>query len=455
MATDEQFAATDPVRLGARIRATRTDQGMSQAELAGGALSVGHLSHIERGTRRPSLSTIAAIAERLRVPVARLLDPDIEDEYGAIQQAIDWTELSLQNGSVVDAERSAGDALSRAVSSRYPDLARRARFLVARAMESRCEFDSAIDHYQALIAEGVGTDLLEAGIALVRCLRDTGDTVAAADTGQELLARARTTGLGSTDAAYRLASTTGMAYTVRGDLATARRFFAALAEDADRNGTPQSRAAVYWNQSVNLAAMGAIAEAVELAERAVALMGEGDDPRLTIMARHHLAVHLLHLPEPDVSAALDQLGTAADAAKSAGMHEAAVAQLSTDIMRAHCIAGHHDDVVSLARDFVPRYRTVLPQYAAEASGYLGRSLAHLGSHELARDACREALECLASLEGDLSPALARSWIEIADTLESLGETADAMRAYKRAAELSGAAPWAAAPRASRRTIVNG
>jgi transcriptional regulator with XRE-family HTH domain len=45
----------DPAELGQRLRAARVAKGMTQTDLAGADVSVGYVSRIEAGQRRPNL----------------------------------------------------------------------------------------------------------------------------------------------------------------------------------------------------------------------------------------------------------------------------------------------------------------------------------------------------------------------------------------------------------------
>ena len=64
--------------LGARIRLQRKSRGMTQAELAEMAdVSVSFLGHIERGSRKASLDTFAAICNALQVTPMTLLQDSL------------------------------------------------------------------------------------------------------------------------------------------------------------------------------------------------------------------------------------------------------------------------------------------------------------------------------------------------------------------------------------------
>jgi transcriptional regulator with XRE-family HTH domain len=80
-------------RIGARIRAERQRAGLTQAALAGDRYTKAYISALENGLVKPSMAALNFIAERLGLPVTRLL----EDEGPA------WTRLEA------DLRLAAGD----------------------------------------------------------------------------------------------------------------------------------------------------------------------------------------------------------------------------------------------------------------------------------------------------------------------------------------------------------
>jgi transcriptional regulator with XRE-family HTH domain len=61
--------------LGLRLRAVRADRALTLAEVAeASGVTSGHLSHIERGIRLPSLGTLLALARTYELLVTDLLD---------------------------------------------------------------------------------------------------------------------------------------------------------------------------------------------------------------------------------------------------------------------------------------------------------------------------------------------------------------------------------------------
>ncbi len=64
----------DYIALGKDIRELRRKRGFTQEKLAEFAdLSVPYISHLERGTKTPSLAVLVRLAENLGVTVDRLL----------------------------------------------------------------------------------------------------------------------------------------------------------------------------------------------------------------------------------------------------------------------------------------------------------------------------------------------------------------------------------------------
>ena len=60
--------------LGQRIKQAREEAGLSQRQLCGETITRNMLSRIEHGTVRPSMSTLAFLAEKLGRPVSYFLD---------------------------------------------------------------------------------------------------------------------------------------------------------------------------------------------------------------------------------------------------------------------------------------------------------------------------------------------------------------------------------------------
>jgi len=77
-------------RLGARIKALRKGQGLSQEKLAERAgISTQYLSNIERGKENPTLDLLLRLADALKVSLAEMCDYETEGvDRGRLQSAI-------------------------------------------------------------------------------------------------------------------------------------------------------------------------------------------------------------------------------------------------------------------------------------------------------------------------------------------------------------------------------
>src|SRR5205823_15117483 len=93
------------------------------------------------------------------------------------------------------------------------------------------------------------------------------------------LREAQSRGLGGTDAEVELTVTLVGSYYERGDYTRAALLSNTVVDAVERHGSPRARASAYWNASLVAEARDQGALALELAERALALLSEGDDER--------------------------------------------------------------------------------------------------------------------------------------------------------------------------------
>ena len=72
-------------RIGRRIRAIRTEQGLSQGELGEKVgLNANRIQQYENGARKPKLPLVKQIAEALEVEASSILDPQVSSYTGAM-----------------------------------------------------------------------------------------------------------------------------------------------------------------------------------------------------------------------------------------------------------------------------------------------------------------------------------------------------------------------------------
>ncbi|MBM7515819.1 helix-turn-helix domain-containing protein [Nocardioides nitrophenolicus] len=442
------LGTVDPAVLGSRVRAARVARGLNQADLVGEAYSVGYVSRIESGARRPTLAALTVISERLGVDVAELVAGASEAEVDEIRLGLSYAELALENGEAVDAERQARAALARAEGVSVTDLTVRGRFVVARSLEVTGRLDDAIRELESLLADVGGVAAIKCGIALSRCYREAGDLALAIEVGERIQPEIVASGLERTDEAVQLAMTVALAHIERGDLSRATRICTDAIALAEEMASPVARSAAYWNASIAYSERGETQSALTLATRALALLGEGQDARNLAYLRLELGRLHLGSESPDVETAIKHVTKAADELQSSSGSTAQVAHAQTILARALVMDGQADealDVATAARAGTPKEASL---GAAEAAMAQAEALAELGRDDEAVEACREAAELL-SRRTEADRWVAQAWCELADLFEYLGEVAAAHAAIKSAASASGLRLRARAGRAQR------
>ncbi|HEX2035927.1 MAG TPA: helix-turn-helix transcriptional regulator [Chloroflexota bacterium] len=107
-------------RLGERIRQARLRgvPPLRLVDLAGEGLSPGMLSKIERGLVSPSLATLAYLAQRLEVPLARLFDDEAPAQSAPWEAALQAAQACLWLGDPGEAGRRALALAEQAGASR-------------------------------------------------------------------------------------------------------------------------------------------------------------------------------------------------------------------------------------------------------------------------------------------------------------------------------------------------
>ena len=230
----------DPAELGHRLRAARVAKGMTQTDLAGADVSVGYVSRIESGHRRPNLQVLTDLCVRLGTPVEQLLMGVAPQELEQIKLTLDFAELSLESGQAQAAEAQAREALEQAEGASLKELVYRARFLVARALEAQGFVDDAIIALETMLSPRVGTVMhIKVGIALSRCYRESGDFSKAVEVGEMILEQLADTPLDSSDEAVQMAVTLAAAYFERGDTSQAVRVCRKAVTKAEKLESPE------------------------------------------------------------------------------------------------------------------------------------------------------------------------------------------------------------------------
>lgn len=432
------LASVELRALGARIRALRNERGLTQGELAGAKLSTGYVSRIESGGRRPTMKVLIELAERLGTTTHQLLHGIESSAYDEVRLGLDYAEIALESGDPGEAESHARQALAAAEAGHLASFVARGTYLLGRALEARGAYDEAITRFEQVVAGSPGLPQLEAGIALTRCLRDSGDLSLAIEAGEEVEAAIAGTPLAATDEAVQLSVTIASAYAERGDLSRATRRCTEAIAAAEALSSPRARAAAYWNASVVESTKGRTTVAAPLAARALALLSEGRDERNLARLRLQVGRLLLQADPPEVATAIDHATRARADLEHTSATAVDLAFCDVTLAQAQLLTGDP----TAARELAERCLELAPAEAAlprvEATIVLGQVEASAGDAEAARARYQAAAQLLSGVGADRSAA--QVWYELAELLEEVHEYDSARAAFRSAAAATGLAP---------------
>ena len=178
-----------------------------------------------------------------------------------------------------------------------------------------------------------------------------------------------------------------------------------------------------------------MAAAVPLAERALALLGEGQDARNLARLRTEVGRLQLELDPPALDEARHNLEQAAAELEWSSGSPVDRAWTLLGLARVAFLAGDLGE----SRDLIGRVHLTADGHAplaeAEALVLEGRTLAAEGEAELAALAYQKAVHRLSAIGADQGAA--QLWFDLADLFTGLGMADAALDAYRRAAVSTG------------------
>jgi transcriptional regulator with XRE-family HTH domain len=426
----------DPAELGHRIRAARVAKGWTQTQLAGDDISVGYVSRIESGQRRPNSQTLDDLAARLGVPTEHLLRGVTAREYDEIKLTLDFAELSLETGEHLEAEAQARQAVDRAAVASQDELVFRGRYIIARALEGQGNLDDAILELEQLVYSRKGGLLrIKGAISMVRCLKDSGDLARAIEVGERVLSSLEGSHIDSCDESVQLAVTVALAHYLRGDAGHAIRMCRKAIAKAEALDSPVARASAYWNASLFESERGAVSNAVPLAERALALLSEGQDARNLARLRTSLGQMQLVLDPPDIPEARRHLEKAAEELLWSSASPIEISRNNLAIAKSYYLDGDLRRAQEMCAEVIQAVEEDAPLLAADAESLAGQVSAASGDVQEAKRAYRRAVFRLTGVGADRDAA--QLWFELADLLEDVGDIEASRDAYRSAAAASG------------------
>jgi tetratricopeptide (TPR) repeat protein len=420
--------------LGERIRNLRLRKNMSQAQLAWPELSDSYVSLIESGKRTPAPSMVALLARKLDCSTAYLTTGVTEEAMSGLQDTIRYAHIALQNGATEEARTCFAEVLAHPALADLPALAHEARWGHARALEATGALDEAI------IELGYAAELMspqtdpdhwaELHTALSRCHLERGDLAESIRVGEEALQQLTEVGGQWTDAMVMLGSTILGGYEVRGDLAYANQLAQALVDRASAIGSPKALMAAFWNAAFVAEARGELDVALRLSERAIALLGEEDDPRNLGRLRVAYSIFLLAAHPEQAEQVREVLTKAEHELEATSASTVDMAWCFTIQARAELALGRPVDAAALARRAVEFLERTAGLAIADAYTVLGEACSRLGRREEAVTALSQAVEYLEKMEAH-RPA-ARTWFDLAELLGAAGRADGQKAAFQRA-----------------------
>src|SRR5256885_1165555 len=229
-------------------------KGLSQAQLALPELSDSYISLIESGKRIPTPDVVRLLARKLDCSVSYLVSGIDEDAQQQMRTTLQYAEIALQNGEAAEARNRFAELLADPDLNALPELACRARWGHALALESAGELEEALGELAVLgasVSPEYDTDeWCRLYIAISRCHREIGDLGESVAVAERAFAQVTTKPGPWRDETVKLGATLVSAYIERGDLVSARQLTDRLIERADELGSPVARMAAYWEASL-------------------------------------------------------------------------------------------------------------------------------------------------------------------------------------------------------------
>jgi tetratricopeptide (TPR) repeat protein len=253
--------------------------------------------------------------------------------------------------------------------------------------------------------------------------------------GERVVAQLSGTPLDSSDEAVQMAVTLAAAYNERGDSGQAIRTCRKAVSKAELLTSPTARASAYWNASIFEADHGSVSNAVPLAERALALLSEGQGGRNLALLRTQLGIMQLRLDPPSVEEAHANLDKAAEELVWCSASTIEIARNNLARARAFFFEGALDIAHTTCVEVFAAVDGEAPFIAADAKTLEGQLAAASGDVASARSSYLQAVFILSGLGSDRGAA--QLWFELASLLEDVGENEAARDAYRSAAASTG------------------
>src|SRR5690606_37008737 len=219
---------------------------------------------------------VHALAARLGCSSSELMDGQPSERDQRIQLELAYARLAIEHGESLDARTRLERLLAEEnVPIRLRD---EALLFFAQALHRLGDYPGAVRAivplYERSLVRKSHLSALETSLVLCRCYLDSGDMNRVIVCGERGLEAAREQHLAGTDDYFRLAASVMGALIGPGDCLHAGVWAEALLVEAEATGQVAGQAGLYWNSAVLAEMEGRLDEALRLADRALARMGE-------------------------------------------------------------------------------------------------------------------------------------------------------------------------------------
>ena len=411
MARQKSKHVDDPVAVGERIRAARTEAGLRQRDLAFEGCSAAYISRLESGARIPSLQLLEEIGTRLGVSAAYLARGGAPS-----REALDLADAQLaQRLGHMDEARPVFERLSDSSDSTVRKAALLGLGQLAlddgdadRAVELLERYE-ALPPHRPIDAAAVET--------LVHAYMTRGDRPQAIALLEQRLSEVD----GQPMTAFRLSVYLANALIDSGDFTRAERLITDALASLGPAPEPIALARLLWSQSRMQIAQGAHDLAARYANQALAIL-EGTDHAEYAARAHHL-VAFIELERGNPARALELLDEAEPLVELAG-DRPATALMRLERARALAELGRFDEAEPIASSLVRETGELSPVNSARALAVLAKIFAAGGDPDRALELYEAATTTLADRQQ--APMLVRVYAEWSDLLEQVGRTDDAL-----------------------------
>lgn len=294
--------------IGQRLRRLRNERGLSQSEAAGPDLTTAYISRIESGERRPSVTAIRRIAQRLGVSADYLETGSSVTAAERRRSRLDEAEIELR----LAGNTSAAASMFKAVLIEARDAAdleaiTRAEAGLGLTAAHAGRPRDAIEMLEQVTARAGVTPATQPAIyaTLARCYAIVHETKRAVELLERCLGELTAREPENATSYVRFATYLSYALADDGDHARARAVIEDAISRAGQARDPYTRVRLYWSQARLAAADGDYLHAQAALRRAVGLLEVVDDS-IHLAQAHRLWAEIL-LDDGQTEAAREHL----------------------------------------------------------------------------------------------------------------------------------------------------